>query len=78
MYICKIYQKEKEMEEKLGLGYIRAQVAQLPYGHSGVKSHIISPSSSSVFALTLGLQIRAFAKTVQFCHIYKDILFENR
>lgn len=66
---------EKEMEEKLTLGYIQVLVAQLPFSHSGVKGHIMGSSSSSVFALTLELQIRAFSKTVQFYHMYKDFVF---
>lgn len=75
LHVCKMQQTEKEVEEKLTLGYIQVLVAQLPFSHSGVKGHIIGSSSSSVFALTLELQIRAFAKTVQFYRIYKDSLF---
>ena len=74
----KYTRQKRRWKREVGLGYIQAPVAHLPYGHSGVKRHIISSSSSSIFALTLELQIRAFTKTVQFYHIYKDFLFEKR
>lgn len=75
LHVCKMQWTEKEMREKLTLDYIQVLVAQLHFSHHGVKGHIMGSSSSSVFALTLELQIRAFAKTVQFYHMYKDFVF---